>query len=587
MTMKVLVRPSFKKGQGSGHLRRSVRFVRELGDEGYLLLEDCLKYSGRSVRELITSLGITQPKLKIREKFNSCEHWDLIVLDNKATDLKEFKRFAASALVVGIDEGGRARDFFPYLIDTLPGTETKNRANINSISLLDLPKRVKESLQFPFQNILISFGGEDPENLSLRLLKVLLSDSIFRREQITVVQGSLFTRKSWPREIRILKDVWDLKNLLMEFDLVFTSYGLTCFESLAAGVPVILLNPSPYHKRLCLKMSIPEIGVINPNRRKLKRLLKERLRFEDLLKRMRIIRHKRDASVKSLLASISVNDTACPVCRAQFNPVVARFRMRSYFRCRICGIIYLQSFAKEAVGYGEDYFSIEYKRQYGKTYIEDFNNIEKISLRRLKEIERSFPGRECKSVLDVGCAFGPFLKAALDQGYEPVGLDISTQAVEYVREVLKLPCYQGSFEELCADSSVDLFSPKSFDLITMWFVIEHFSRLDHVLSEVNTMLKPGGIFAFSTPNGTGVSAKQNLSSFLEKSPADHYTVWSPGLAVSILQRFGFQIRRIVITGHHPERFPCVNIMRRLMPAASKIFKLGDTFEVYAEKCEEL
>jgi len=54
---------------------------------------------------------------------------------------------------------------------------------------------------------------------------------------------------------------------------------------------------------------------------------------------------------------------------------------------------------------------------------------------------------------------------------------------------------------------------------------------------------------------------------------------------------GFKVKKIVMTGCHPERFPLLgkfaknkeSAMYRLLMAISNIFGLGDTFEVYAKR----
>ncbi len=187
------------------------------------------------------------------------------------------------------------------------------------------------------------------------------------------------------------------------------------------------------------------------------------------------------------------------------------------------------------------------------------------------------------SLLDVGCAYGPFLAEAEHFGYTPEGVELIPEAAEYVRSVLGFCVYNDSFE--------DIEIVKQFDLLTMWYVIEHFNSLESVLARVNKLLKPGGYFAFSTPSSRGVSGRRNLNSFLERSPSDHITVWNPGAAKRILPVFGFKVKRVRITGHHPERFPASNLLKLLfgkkgITIISKIFKLGDTFEIYAEKIRE-
>ena len=125
----------------------------------------------------------------------------------------------------------------------------------------------------------------------------------------------------------------------------------------------------------------------------------------------------------------------------------------------------------------------------------------------------------------------------------------------------------------------------------MWYVIEHFKDLDAVLKKIGGITKKHGIFAFSTPSAEGISAKSNPDLFFQNSPSDHYSVWLPSQAASILKRYGFSVERIVSTGHHPERFPAIkkngaessSLQWKLTDKLSRIRKLGDTVEIYCRK----
>jgi SAM-dependent methyltransferase len=128
-------------------------------------------------------------------------------------------------------------------------------------------------------------------------------------------------------------------------------------------------------------------------------------------------------------------------------------------------------------------------------------------------------------------------------------------------------------------------------VITLWYVIEHFRDCVPVLAEIGKMLKPGGILAFATPSFAGISGRGALKRFLEHSPADHWTIWSPAVCKKALKKAGFTVKKTVNSGHHPERFPRWGTYAQnkksplygLLLAVSKIFSLGDTFEVYAVK----
>jgi SAM-dependent methyltransferase len=254
-------------------------------------------------------------------------------------------------------------------------------------------------------------------------------------------------------------------------------------------------------------------------------------------------------------------------------------------------MVYMLRLSKPTIKYETDYFLGAYKQQYGKTYLEDFPNLVKTGKNRLRRI-RSFlspSGEGIPRLLDLGCAYGPFLTAAWDGGFSPVGMDPAEDAIRYVREQLGFSAYYGFFPE----SSLE-FQDHSFEVITLWYVIEHFEDPRRALTEINRLLKPGGVMAFATPSFGGISRLKSRKDFLEKSPSDHWTLWSPRQCGKILGFLGFTVKKILITGHHPERFPLVGslLTKRTGPVycffywLSVIFGLGDTFEIYAVKKSE-
>jgi SAM-dependent methyltransferase len=248
--------------------------------------------------------------------------------------------------------------------------------------------------------------------------------------------------------------------------------------------------------------------------------------------------------------------------------------------------------------YGRSYFFEEYKRQYGRTYLEDWPALTRMAEARLRLVEsvaaKSLGRSRGLSIMDVGCAYGPFLERSRARGHEPRGFDVSEDAVAYVRGELGIPAVAGDFLEQ------DLASPLGgpFDALSMWYVIEHFADLGKALRNAAALVRPGGVLALSTPSGEGASALFARESFFESSPSDHFTIWEPSRTRALLRAYGFRVARIRITGHHPERLPGLRFLARgldgaaspsvprllvsfLGTAASMALGLGDTFEVYA------
>ncbi len=583
MGKRFLLVPSCRKGNGTGHLRRVISLYQQLKKEADVEILISCEAVSPSFMQLLED--------HVREKdilsgaVPDENTWDFIVVDKRGTEGEERALWSKKGILIGIDEGGAERSSFPFLIDIFPGIFLRSPANITNPSLMELP--APEYRRSPpaavhhddFLSILISFGGEDPEKLTEKIVSYLLSTGTVHPKRITVVEGPFFGDRRFPDGITVLHAPAQLKNMLYRYDIVFTSFGLTAFEAAAAGVKVVLFNPSKYHQQLSRKALFFEIGV--------KRINKTRLAHA--------LRHPDQISVPPVSASDDQNSTLlsrillslnvppiqkCPVCGVHLPAAAERFPDKTFFTCGKCGIEYLVSFLPGRISYEHNYFFSEYRKQYGKTYLEDFDYIRRLSAERLKIIAKKAKGR---TILDVGCAYGPFVKEALDRGWAPAGLEVVKEAAEYVRTVLGIPVMCGSFEKAVFEGT--------YDAVTMWFVLEHFKNVGSVLAKVNGIVKIGGVFAFSTPNSSGITGKSSRRFFLNGSPGDHFTVWNPRLVTKILHMFGFRVVRIKVTGHHPERFPGFlkgtdGIKRKIMYFVSSFLKLGDTFEVYAVKYKE-
>ncbi|MDC7228193.1 MAG: class I SAM-dependent methyltransferase [Spirochaetales bacterium] len=597
---RLLIIPSARRGNGTGHLQRAVRLAegfRRLGVHNAVLTEK-VDSSDRYSREDIISLIPAAEAAGLISSVNPDE-WDVCVFDQRETPPELFNRFSG-AFLIGIDEGGTLRNNFDYLIDSLPNLETIP-ANISSVSFLPLPEPVKRQVaavggaesspnDSAVIKVLLSFGGEDREGLTAVLAQSLIKTGLFSASELTIVRGGLFAEQDFPEGVAVLDSPENLASGLCSYDLVFTIFGLTCFEALYSGTPVILFNPTDYHRRLSRQAGIPEIGTApKPDLNRLKQLLQAGGPLENAEIRSAILAYSgfelRDPA--NFIAELSIPAKRCRGCGNLHSAAAYRTETHSYFICGHCGLVNGMYFGSEQKDYGADYFFDDYKKQYGKTYLEDFEKIKIDGLRRSRLIRQiGASGR----LLDIGCGYGPFLSAASDSGFRVAGTDISENAVEWVRNNLRFPASAGP---------VETFSPSDvgeehFDAVTMWYVIEHLEDLPAVLDKINKMLAPGGVFAFSTPNYNGISRRRSTEAFLDANPLDHHTVWSPDSAEKLLKDYGFEIRIVKCPVIHPERFfsPGVwdglssavkAVAGRIISTAGKLFSLGDTFEVYAVK----
>jgi SAM-dependent methyltransferase len=592
----LLVVPALERGRGGGHLNRSLNLTLSLlaaGREAFLYIPPEKKTEAlERIRALAPDFG---PDRILSSLAGGEARFSFIILDRFKTPRTEFRGWSKLAPLIGLDEGGPCRASFEFLFDLLPGLPSRTAPNLLDPTLLPLPQRrgpgffagpagAFSGASAP-PRILVSFGAEDRAGLRGAVLKAL--EGLQREGRLELHAAPL------PM----------LREHLAEYDLLITHFGLTAFEALYAGTPVVLLSPGAYHEKLARRGGFVSAGTGPAAAARLPRQIFR----EDLRERCGAAARRYgldkppQRSLGTLLAkALPLGGRSCPGCGQGLNPAAGlRFRHteeRSYRRCPSCGLISMIRYSPAPVEYGGDYFFGFYKKQYGKTYLEDFPHLEALGRERLRRIRaiagspprrppnpvREGPGK--RRLLDIGCAYGPFLKAALEGGFSPLGIEPAEEARLYVTEELGIPCLPGFFPGPLEKEE------GSFDVVSLWYVMEHFEDLRPVLRGIHRLLKPGGVLAFSTPSFSGVSGRKSLRSFLEKSPPDHWTLWSPGMAGGLLARYGFRVKKIVSTGHHPERFPLPGfltkpggVLRGVLLLLSRIFRLGDTFEVYGIK----
>lgn len=582
----VLLVPSVKAGRGTGHLRRALSLAKEIGAFVYVPKDKSLKEAKALAAQALKE-GLKEWQI-VDELMGG---WDLVCLDLFRSSKDEMKKYSALGPLCAIDDGSNACKSADFLLDIIPSLPRSNKAalkaNLFSPARIELPKNRRANFPEKIQKALVCVSGETIQEFSA-LARAALQDL-----GVEVV------------EVTAKNPVQNLRERLFEYDLVVSHYGFTAFEAAAANCAVLLLATSGLHKKLSKKYGFVCVEKNQLASKKLRPLLEDpqvldNKKFKALLglakpsdnaAHLGLEKAPGISPLSSFVQELSfAQKFSCPVCGPlQLDgKVLARTRTHTFRRCPKCGMAYLSFSSDSRVQYEADYFGSEYKAQYGRTYLDDFDSIKAQGLRRAKIIA----GAGCfghARILDIGCAYGPFLAAAKELGFEPYGTDISQSALDYVKDKLGYSAVSSSFADF---DPQEAFGFKKFDAVTMWYVIEHCPDLKSLLARVNGLLDIGGVFAFSTPSGSGVSGRFNRSGFFKSSPRDHYTIWEPARAASILKKFGFKVVKIVPTGIHPERLSFFkNISQkpfifRLLALFCKALRLGDTFEVYCKKIKE-
>lgn len=207
----------------------------------------------------------------------------------------------------------------------------------------------------------------------------------------------------------------------------------------------------------------------------------------------------------------------CPICGSI--KLENSFKTQDYFlthkefgisKCKSCGFHFTNSRPKES-DLGEYYKSEEYishsnsnRGLFGYLY----QSVRKYTLRKKYDLVSSLKSGE--QILDIGCATGQFLHEFKDRGWKCRGIEPDENAREFARENYEL--------KVLDPSKIGELEDHSFDVISMWHVLEHVSDLHGRMEDLTRLIKANGFLFIALPN-------------IESWDAKHYKKYWAGLDV--------------------------------------------------------
>jgi 2-polyprenyl-3-methyl-5-hydroxy-6-metoxy-1,4-benzoquinol methylase len=95
-------------------------------------------------------------------------------------------------------------------------------------------------------------------------------------------------------------------------------------------------------------------------------------------------------------------------------------------------------------------------------------------------------------LLDYGCGTGYFLNKMKSVGWDVIGIEPDAGARAITLKLFGIKTNPAS--------SLTELKNQSFDVVTLWHVLEHVHDLDNVLHHIARILKPGGKLIIAVPN---------------------------------------------------------------------------------------
>ncbi|MBN1583347.1 MAG: class I SAM-dependent methyltransferase [Anaerolineae bacterium] len=253
-------------------------------------------------------------------------------------------------------------------------------------------------------------------------------------------------------------------------------------------------------------------------------------------------------------------------------------------QCRQCGLIYTDPRRRPA-----DMMN-DYEAVVDTRYLEEREGRILTFSRNIRSLEEMVPSRNGHRLLDVGTHVGVFVEVAQSRGWDAWGLEPSKWAVDIGRKN-GLNMIQGTLH----DAELD---PATFDVVTMWDVVEHLADPMADIQEVTRILKPGGIFCVHTMNVDSFFARlmgKRWPWLVEM----HLYFFSPKTLRAMVEKAGLKVESWQVQGRYLHLGYLLSRLSGWIPALGRLAErltqilhidrwvvpvnFGDLFTLYARK----
>ena len=114
-------------------------------------------------------------------------------------------------------------------------------------------------------------------------------------------------------------------------------------------------------------------------------------------------------------------------------------------------------------------------------------------------------------------------------------IEVSHEAVEFGRR-------EGARTLMEGDFLVSPFAEESFDVVTLWHVLEHLPRPVETLKKIRGLLTPSGLLVIALPNFNSIQARVFRGRWYHLEVPRHLYHFTPGVLRNLLEKEGFDVR---------------------------------------------
>jgi len=212
-------------------------------------------------------------------------------------------------------------------------------------------------------------------------------------------------------------------------------------------------------------------------------------------------------------------------------------------RCQDCGFLFTQDFPVEAeIGrYYETPDYISHSDTKKGIVNKAYHWVRSYMLGRKARLVAREAHRKTGRLLDIGTGTGYFADTMQRRGWQVDAVEKNAQARAFAKEHFNL--------DVKPDTALREFAPGSFDVITLWHVMEHLEHLNETWDTLNNLLTEKGVLIIAVPNCSSYDAKKYGAHWAAYDVPRHLWHFTPGTIQKLGARHGF-----ILAEHHPMPF---------------------------------
>ena len=164
-----------------------------------------------------------------------------------------------------------------------------------------------------------------------------------------------------------------------------------------------------------------------------------------------------------------------------------------------------------------------------------YHLIRTVSLKKKLSLINSFQSEE-KKLLDIGCGTGDFLQIAQQSNWSVSGIEPNEQARRIANKKTNNSIFE--IEQLLK------FESNSFDVITLWHVLEHLPNLEDHIRVFKKLLKPNGTLIIAVPNYKSYDAKYYKQFWAAYDVPRHLWHFNKSSISKIVTKYSFNVEKV-------------------------------------------